>query len=114
MREYIKNKKSKEVKGDTEIDETYRFRDINDEIKTFGEHLSEIEDKNEIFKYDEDIQHFNDNYLNNQNNNAIIRAARTEQLLQKLKEVDAELKELKSQKMKLKNSKKKWKKKERN
>ena len=55
MREYIKNKKSKEVKGDTEIDETYRFRDINDEIKTFGEHLSEIEDKNEIFKYDEDI-----------------------------------------------------------
>ena len=95
MREYIKNKKSKEVKGDIEIDETYRFRDINDEIKTFGEHLSEIEDKNEIFKYDEDIQHFNDYYLNNQNNNSIIRAARTEQLLQKLKEVDAELKELK-------------------
>ena len=60
-------------------------------MKEYGQHLTEIFIKNELFQFDEHIEHFNEHYLNSDKNSLVIRAARAEILMDKLEKLNLTL-----------------------
>ena len=79
-----------------ENDNEYVFKQVSEEVKRFGEHISlnGRYTKEDIFKYDEDIEHFMTFYLNNESNPERIRAARTNQLITAVHRTDEEIESL--------------------
>ena len=60
---------------------------MSEEMKEYGQHLTEIFIKNELFQFDEHIKHFNEHYLNSDKNSLVIRAERAEILMNKLEKI---------------------------
>ena len=79
-----------------ENDNEYVFKQVSEEVKRFGEHISlnGRYTKEDIFKYDEDIEHFMTFYLSNESNPERIRAARTNQLITAVHRTDEEIESL--------------------
>ena len=79
-----------------ENDNEYVFKQVSEEVKRFGEHISlnGRHTKEDIFKYDEDIEHFMTFYLSNESNPERIRAARTNQLITAVHRTDEEIESL--------------------